>query len=770
MSAASAKQPPFAGRREDRRLLTGEGAYSADWELPGLLHAAFLRSDRAHARITSIETSAAQSMPGVHAVLTGADMQDAGYGRGLPLMPVGRGAPLKATPSPALATGGVRYVGEPVAIVVADSAQLAQDGCEAIAVEYDALTAVSTWQAELASGAALLDEAVPGNLCYESEYGDADAVAAAFARAAHVVRLKQESGRVVANPLEPKAALASWDGDVLDIWCPSQGMTGLRDGMAALTGLPPDRVRAHAQDVGGAFGVRGPAYPEYAALALAAKRTGAPVRWVASRSETFLSDYHGRAVTMSAELALDEDGRFLAIRHDWLCDVGAYPSAAGPFTNTFHPPIMASGAYRIAAVHGRTRLALTNTVPITAYRGAGRPDMAYIIERLVDEAAAQTGMDRIALRRMNRIPRDAFPYRLAAAPVPSAYDSADFDALLDAALAASGWAGFPARRAESAARGRLRGIGLALFIEPAGGVAPLDEIVLSVDADGLVLHQVAIASGQGHETVLPEVVARVLQMDPKRITVRAGDPLGPAQRGAGAFGSRSMMSQGAGSAEAATVLLRKARDLATTALEAAQADIEYASGHFIVSGTDRRIAVLELARMFPGQLDTRIEYPAPKAFPSGAHVAEVEIDPETGVSDLLNYVSIDDCGAVLNHTLLDGQIVGGVVQGLGQVFGELCVYGEDGQMLTGSFMDYPMPRAELLRRITVETVAVPSPSNGLGVKGVGEAGTVGSLPAAMNAVMDALRARGVPKMEMPVTPERIWQALRPECQRNTSCG
>ena len=760
MSASQVSTRPYAGRREDGRLLTGAGTYSADWEQPGLLHAAFLRSDRAHAIILSIDVTLARAMPGVRAVLTGADMRAAGYSRGMPLPPVGRGAAIRAAPSPALAEHRVRYAGEPIAIVVADSPHAAQDACEAVEVEYDVLPAVTDPRLALAAGAPLVNEAAPGNLCYETEYGDAAATAAAFATAAHVVRFEGASGRVVGNPLEPKAALARWDGDVLELWCPSQGMTGLRDGLAALTGLPPGQLRVHAQDVGGAFGIRGPAYPEYAALALAAKWAGGPVRWVASRSETFFSDYHGRAVWMSAELALDEAGRFLAIRHDWLCDVGAHPSAAGPFTNTFHPPLMATGAYDIPAAHGRVRLALTNTVPITAYRGAGRPDMAYIVERLVDEAAAQTGLDRIALRRQNRIPRDAFPYVLKAAPIPSVYDSADFDALMDAALAASRWDGFAARRAESAAHGKLRGIGMALFIEPAGGVAPVDDIALTVEPGGVVLHEVAIASGQGHETVLPEIVARALQLDPMQVTLRAGKNDGPAQKGAGAFGSRSMMTQGAGSAHAAAILLRTAKDLAATALEAAVEDIEYADGQFTIAGTDRRVALLELARLFPRQLDTRIEHPAPKAFPSGAHVAEVEIDPETGVTDLLDYTSIDDCGAVMNHTLLNGQIVGGLVQGLGQVFGEHCVYTDDGQMLTGSFMDYPMPRAELLRQVTVEAITIPSPTNGLGVKGVGEAGTVGSLPAAMNAVMDALRCRGVAEMDMPATPARIWQALQ----------
>ena len=454
--------------------------------------------------------------------------------------------------------------------------------------------------------------------------------------------------------------------------------------------------------MGGAFGIRGAAYPEYAALALAARVTGRPVKWVASRSETFLSDYHGRAVRMRAELALDAEGTFLAIRHDWVCDIGAHPSAAGPMTNTMNASIMAAGAYRIPHAHGRTRQAVTNTVPITAYRGAGRPDMAYAVERLVDEAAAQTGFDRIALRRRNMIPRDAFPYPVPTAAIPSAFDGADFGALLDTALAEAGWDGFAARRAEAARRGRLRGLGCAMFIEPAGGVSPTDEAAITFEEDGrILLHEVAIASGQGHETVLPAIAAGVLGIDPERITLHAGRMDGPALKGGGAFGSRSVMSQGSVCAAAADVVIRKGRVLAAAALEAAEADIEYEAGAFRIAGTDRTVALDALARANPGGLDGTAALPAPRAFPSGVHVAEVEVDPDTGTSELVHYVSVDDCGAVVNRTLVEGQIWGGLLQGLGQVFGERCAYGEDGQILNGSFMDYAMPHADLARRVTI---------------------------------------------------------------------
>lgn len=760
---AAEKSPPFRGRREDRRLLTGAGRYTADRDMPGQAHAAFLRADRAHARITALDLDAARAAPGVLAVLTGSDMAEAGYNRGHPLMPPGRGASLKAPSGPALARDRVRFVGEPVAIVVAETAHEAQDAAERIVVDYDDLPAVVDARAALEASAPVLHEEVPGNIALDTAFGDAAAVDAAFTRAARVVRLEQESARVVGNPMEPKAALVAWDGDVLDLWSSSQGSTGMRMSLAGLTGLPPERVRVHAEDVGGAFGIRGNAYPEYAAMALAARFVGRPVKWVASRSETFLSDYHGRAVWMSAELALDAEGRFLAIRHDWVCDLGAYPSAAGAVTNTVNAALMASGAYAIPAVCGRTRLAVTNTVPITAYRGAGRPDMAFIVERLVDEASRETGMDRVEIRRRNFIPREAFPYAIPSAPASETYDSADFHALLDMALARADWGGFAARREEAEARGKLRGIGCAVFIEPAGGVSPTDEAAITFEPDGsILLHEVAIASGQGHETVLPEIAARILQVEPERITLRAGRMDGPALKGGGAFGSRTMMSMGNAAVAAARVVLEKGHELAAEALEADRADIAYADGTFRIVGTDRAIDLPALARAHPGRLDGRAELPAPKAFPSGAHVAEVEVDPDTGTTELVRYVSVDDCGMVVNQALLEGQIWGGLLQGLGQVFGEVCRYDEDGQMLSASFMDYAMPHADLVKRVLIELMLVPSPGNELGVKGVGEAGTVGSLPTAMNAILDALRPRGVRRLEMPASAARVWQALRAE--------
>lgn len=759
---------PYIGRREDARLLTGAGRYTADWRLPGQLYAAFLRADHAHARILSIDTAAARAAPGVRAVLTGADMAAAGYGRGRAALPYqGRGGMVLLTPqAPALALDRVMYVGDPVALVIADTADQAKDAAELVAVDYEALPAVTDMAAALQPGAPQLHPDVPGNLCFDYEYGDAAATEAAFSTATHTVRLDLTSDRVVGNPMEPKAALARWDGDVAELWSGTQGMAALRDSLSSLTGLPPEKIRVRAQDVGGGFGIRGAAYPEYAALLLGARVVGRPVKWVASRSETFLSDYHGRGLRMEGALALDAEGRFLAIRHAWVCDQGAYPVATGPLIGTLNPAMMCTGTYRIPAVHGHHRLALTNTVPITAYRGAGRPDMAYAVERLVDAAARQLGMDRLELRRRNLLPADAFPYRLpTGGPMAAVYDSGDYAGLLDMAAQAADWQGFDARRIDAARRGKLRGIGIGVFTEPAGGVVPRDQVAITFGPDGGVrLHNVTHSSGQGHETVFPEIAAAVFGLDPAGITLHQGEPDGPAQFGGGAFASRSMMSHGAATVVAAREVVRKGMALASDALEAAEADIEFTAGAYRIVGTDRRVTLLELARPSEGQesgpLDTTTELPATRAFPSGAHVAEVEIDPETGVVSMERYVAVDDCGVVLNHTLLDGQIMGGIAQGLGQVLGEQCVYDAGGQLLTGSFMDYAMPRSEMLRDVRLLERPVPSPNNPLGVKGAGEAGTTGSLPAAMNAVLDALWPAGVRHLDMPASAQRVWQALR----------
>lgn len=752
---------PFTGRREDRRLITGAGRYTADHELPGQTHAVFLRSDHAHAEFEVTDISEAMAAPGVLSVYTGADMEKAGYRRARPPMPfTGPETPFLVPDATILAVDRVRYVGEPIAMIVAETRQQALEAGELVALDFTPLPVAAHSVEALEKGAPQLHAAVPGNLSLDLPFGDTDAVAEAFGAAAHVVRLDLVSGRVFGAPMEPKAALASWDGTGLDLWCPSQGISGLRPALAAALGLSPDQVRPHAEDVGGAFGTRGQTYPEYLALCHAARALGRPVRWDATRSETMVSDCQGRGISMTVEMALDANGRFLALRHDWIGDMGAWLTPSGPLTVVGNALIMASGAYRIPAVSGRVRLALTNLVPTCPYRGAGRPDMAYAVERIVDEAARACGLDRMEIRCRNMLPAEAFPWRIPTTAHAS-YDSADFANLLETARKAADWDSFAERRKAAAAQGLLRGIGCALFIEPAGGVSPVDEAAMTFDPDGaVILHGVATASGQGHETVFPEIAARVLGVPPERITYRGGAADSPSLKGGGAFGSRTGMVFGSVTDAVARVVLEKARALASRVLEADAEALVYADGLFTLPGTNRSTDLAELARSHPGALDSRAELPTRSAFPSGAHVAEVAIDPDTGVTQIIRYTAVDDCGTVLNPTLVEGQIWGGLTQGLGQVLGELCLYDESGQLLSGSFMDYPMPRADMLIHVDLSMAGTASPSNPLGAKGVGEAGTVGALPTGMNAILDALRPAGVTHLDMPATPARIWTALQ----------
>ena len=760
----------FKGRREDRRLITGSGRYTADWNQPGQLYAVFLRSDRAHAEIQSIDTAAAIAMPGVRAVLTGNDPDIAAMknppsnvtwpGRG--------GMKMNQPDRPVMARRKVMYVGEPVAMVVAESAHAAQDAAEAIIIDYLDLPAVIDLEEALAPGTAQLHESVPGNLPFDYEWGDEAKVVEIFSNAAHVVRLKHADQRLVGNPMEPKAFLAVYDAakDVYDVWSSTQGMTMMKGSIAATTGVPPQKIRVHTQDVGGGFGIRSNAYPEYCVVFAAARRTGVPVKWVATRSECFVSDWHGRDFSLSGELALDRDGKILAARYDWIAAMGAYCSPTGPNVHTLTPATTSVGTYAMSAVYGRIRCALTNTTSVTAYRGAGRPDIAYMLERLVDEAALQLKIDPIELRRRNFIPKEAFPYTT---PNNIKYDSGDYAGMLEEVVRVSGWSSFEGRRAEAKARGKLRGIGLAVFVEPSGGGRgpdPNQAMIKFGSSGNIELFSIAGPSGQGHETVFPEIVGRELGIDPALITARIGDPDGPMLTGLGTIGSRSMIHHGSASMFAAREVISKGMTFAAKSLEVAEQDIEYAAGSYRIKGTDRAISLINLAKKLGGTagvhpLDAAGGMAHTSAFPSGAHVAEVEIDPATGVTEVLKYYAVDDCGNIVNHTLLEGQMHGGLMQGAGQVFGEHGMYDkESGQLLTGSFMDYYIPKAGLLRDVYLGDHPMPSPTNPLGVKGAGEAGTTGALPTLMNAIIDALRPAGVTHIDMPATPSRVWEALR----------
>ncbi|MDB5509579.1 MAG: aerobic-type carbon monoxide dehydrogenase, large subunit CoxL/CutL-like protein [Hyphomicrobiales bacterium] len=753
----------FQGRREDQRLVTGKGVYAADRYLDGETHGCFLRSDRAHAEILSIDLEAALAAPGVLAILTGKDTKAAGFGSPSPLAayPGRGGVKIKAPRRQVLAEDRVRYVGQEVAFVVAETREQALEAAELIVVDYRDLPAMVDAEAAMSPDAVRLYPDFESNLCFDYEYGNEAAAEAAMAAAAHVTRLTLDVPRLVANPMEPKSGTVCYDpaSGTYDLYVPTQGMTLMRESLSSGTGVPETAIRVHAQDVGGGFGVRTEGYSEYCTLMLAARTVGRPVKWSGTRSETFVSDHHGRAAKLFGELALDEAGNFTGLRVRWIVHGGGYLSQAGPLINTLPPGSHAVNLYRIPTVYGRHQLVLTNTTPTTAYRGAGRPNVSYLIERLVEEAARETGRDRVELRRRNLIPKEAFPHKIATG---AEYDSGDPEGLLDIALAQSKWNEFSDRRARSRDAGMLRGIACSLFVEPSGGGrTPLEEGAIKFGESGSPrIFSTSGPSGQGHETAYPEIVARVFGVDPLTIENRSSDPDGPLLKGDGTIGSRSTMSQGNALFVAARELVKKGKDLAARHLEADAHDIDFLDGEYAVRGTDVSVALYELARRYPGELDTVAGMPSHRTFPSGAHVAEVEIDPETGIVTVVDYVAVDDCGVALNHTLVDGQVHGGIMQGLGQVLGEACLYdAESGQLMTGSFMDYVMPRADALSSLRLFDHSTPSPNNPLGVKGVGEAGTTGAVPTIANAVIDALRPLGIHALDLPYSPVRVWNAI-----------
>ncbi len=757
----------FHGRREDFRLVTGQGKYTSDWDFPDQVHAHFLRSDRAHAQLRGLDLAEALASPGVLAILTGEDTKAAGFGPAPALIrfPGKDGMQLRNPHREVLAETRVRFVGQEVALVVAETAAQAQEAAEKIIVDYVDLPAVVDAEEALKPGAPQLYAEIPNNLAFDFEYGSKQKTDAAFAKAAHVTKLALDARRIAGNPMEPKAATVLYDAvkDVYDLYVPSQGLTMMRHGLAVGTKTPEEKLRVHAHDVGGGFGIRGEAYSEYCALMLAAKKVGKPVKWVGTRAETFVSDHHGRGVKLYGELALDAEGAFLGLRIEWVINGGAYLSSPGGFTNTLAPSGSIVSIYRTPVAHGLHRLVLTNTTATTPYRGAARPNVTYLMERLVDEAAIEMKMDRVELRRRNLIPKAAFPYTT---PTGAEYDSGDPLGLLDDVLKHADYSGFEARRAQAKARGKLRGVSVCMFVEPAGGgSSPVEETAIQFGASGNpTIYTVSGPSGQGHETVFPEIVAEVFGVKPEHVTLRYSDPDGPPLRGDGTIGSRSLMSHGSSLLLAAREAVKKGRDLAARHLEAGADDIEFSGGRYTVKGTDVSVGILELAKIYAAKgespLDTLHGLPAPRAFPTGAHIAEVEIDAQTGECELMAYVAVDDAGNIINHTLAEGQVHGGIMQGFGQVFDEVVLYDAGGQMLTGSFMDYCMPRAHELKGMKLYDRPIPAPGNPLGAKGVGEAGVTGAVPTLSCAVMDALRPLGVTHLEFPYTPSRVWNAIQ----------
>jgi carbon-monoxide dehydrogenase large subunit len=748
-------------------LVTGRGRYTADYEFSDQVAGYFLRADRAHARIMRIGVEAARKVPGVLDVLTGDDLVAAGW-KGAPAMSFFKGvggSSLRVPFRTGLAHGRVRYVGEPVALVVAATEHIAQDAAELIAIEYEDLPALVEARDAVAEGAMPLHDEAPDNLALDYEYGDRNSTEPGFAQAAHVVRVELHAQRISGNPMEPKSCIAAYDPaqEAFELCVPTQGAADMKGALSSIVGLAPEKFRIHSADVGGGFGVRNEVYPEFLAVMLAAKRLGKAVRWLGTRSETMSGDHHGRAADLTGELALDRDGRFLALRVQWLVNLGAFCSNAGPLINTVAAPTSSAiSLYDLRAVHGRHRLVFTTTTPTTAYRGAGRPNVAYLWERLVEEAAAATGIDSVELRRRNVLRKDAFPLKT---PTNSSYDSADPARLIDTALKSSDWDGFKGRRESARKHGRLRGIGLALFLEPSGGMGK-EQVEIRVGSDGrLAMYSLAGPSGQGHETVFPALVADILGFPADRIELRYNDVDAPRLVGVGTFGSRSLISHGAALAAAAREIVEKGRKLAAGEFEVEPADVTFDRGRYRVAGTDLSIGMEALIeRTWAGAahpLDTNTTIDLAMAFPSGAHVAEVEIDPETGAARIVNYVAADDCGTIYNHRLVEGQLHGGLMQGVGQVFGEHIVYDPDsGQLLSGTFMDYFMPRADDLAPLTLIDCGVPSPANSLGAKGAGEAGATGAVPALANAVLDALKPANVQRLEMPYTPHRVWLAIQ----------
>jgi carbon-monoxide dehydrogenase large subunit len=756
-------------RFEDLRFLTGRGRYVEDVAVPVEAHAYVLRSPHAHAVIERIDTTAARAMPSVLGVFTGADLRAEAIG---PLPCVAQVAtvdPMIVPPRYALARGRVRHVGDPVALVVAESRDLARDAAERIAIEYRPLEAVVDALAALQPGAPAIWDEAPGNLCYRFQKGDQTATSAALARAVHIVEIELVNNRVVPVPIEPRAAIGNYDAtaDCMQLLLTGQGVHGIRNQLAqAVFHLPLEQIQVTAPDVGGGFGMKNFVYPEWVLVLWAARRLGRPVKWVAERAEEFVSGTQGRDNHTKARLALDESGRFLALEVSTVANLGAYLSSNGPGSSTNSPATAMGGVYAVPAIFMDVRGAFTNTVPIDAYRGAGKPEANYLIERLIDLAARRIGYDPVSLRRRNLIAE--FPYRSA---LGMAIDCGRFAANLDDATARARDADFAARRATSAARGRLRGIGVGCFLETARGT-PNEGAEIRFDPDGGVSLILGTQSnGQGHETSYPQIAAALLGLPLAAFRLVQADTRA-VKSGAGHGGARSMHQGGAALVKAAQMVIEKGRAIAAGLLQANIADVVFSAGRFKVQGTEREMDLLAVARAasdpanlpdgsMPG-LDSYVFNQSDVfTFPNGCHIAEVEIDPEAGVVTLERYTLVDDYGRLINPMLTKGQVQGGVAQGIGQALLEHTVYDADsGQLLSGSLMDYALPRADDLPPFDITLAELPTSANPLGVKGSGQAGCIAAPQTVINAIVDALSPLGIDHIDMPATPERVWRAIR----------
>lgn len=757
-------------RKEDPILVQGQGRYTDDINLPGQVYAAMVRSTVAHGIIKNIDIEAVRVMPGVLAVYTAADLDAAGY-KGMKCnvaFPNRDGTPIRKPERKALASDKVRFVGDPVAVVIAESRALAQDAAEAVTVDIEELPAVTRASDAAKPGAPQLYDDVPGNVALDYYYGDTEKVAEAFDKAAHVTRLDIFNNRLVVASMEPRGLLADFDSEsrrwTVHIGC--QGAFGMRNSLADIMDVPKEQVHVLTGHVGGSFGMKAPVYPEYVCAMHAARALGRPVKWIDTRSGSFLSDHHGRDHEFTIELALDKDGKFLATRAVGYGNMGAYLSAVGPMPATRNIVRNMVSVYQIPAMEVSSKCVLTNTTTVSAYRGAGRPEGNYYMERLIDTAAREMGVDRFELRRRNLVPAASIPFKAASGET---YDSGDFPGLFEEAIGYADLDGFARRREESRARGKLRGLGVGCYLEVTAPPGPEMGGIRFEDDGTVTLITGTLDYGQGHATPFAQVLAERLGIPFDSIRLLQGDS-DQLITGGGTGGSRSMYASGHAIVEASDEVIAKGRRVASDVLEVGEKDIEFRNGRFLVAGTDRSVSVLDLAGMLragrampdgvPTSLDvSHATQPIPSSYPNGAHVAEVEIDPELGTIDVVKYLMVNDFGTIVNPLLVEGQAHGGVMQGIGQALLEHAVYDEAGQPLTGSFMDYAMPRAEHTPEFRFYSHPVPATTNALGVKGCGEAGCAGSITSVMNAITDALADAGAAPVDMPATPEKVWRAL-----------
>ena len=757
-------------RTEDPKLLTGCGEYTDDYNAAGQAYAVFLRSPVAHGNIRNIDTADAAAAPGVIAIHTGEDLRADGV-TDIPC-PIGvksrDGSAAVVPPRPAMAVGQVKHVGDPVAVVIAETAAQARDAMEMIMFDIDELPSASDPVEAVKDGAPVVWDDAPNNTCLDFQWGDDEAVEKAFAEAAHTTKVELTNTKIVVSAMEPRATVAEYDAatEKYTLHVGTQGVAGYRSGTANMLGTTPDKVRIISKEVGGSFGMKGSSFNEAIVVMHAAKKLGRAVKWTADRSESFLSDHHGRAMTFELGLALDKDGNFLALRVDGVGDMGAYLTAMGPWPATMVVSRNIISLYKTPAISYNVKAVFTNTVPTGPYRGAGRPESKFFLERLIDKAAEEMGIDRVEIRRRNMISPDMFPHET---PVGLTYDSGEFETIMDMCLDRAEYAGYAARKQASEAAGKKRGIGIAPYLETTAG--PGTELAdIRFEEDGSVTLVTGNKDfGMGHATPFAQVLSSQLGIPFEAINLvqHDSDEMGDGAGGSG--GSRSMIAASGAIIECAETIIENGKKLAGQVLEAAVEDIEFVDGMFAVAGTDRNVGIMTLGEKarelggsndLPDTLSHKVNHKtAPISFPNGCHVAEIEIDPETGTTTIDRYTVVDDFGVVVNPLIVEGQVHGGIAQGIGQVMHEDTMYDADGQLLTGTYLDYQLPRADDIAHIDFTTHAVPCQTNPLGVKGCGEAGNGGAYPVIYNAIMDALDGNGGEEIGIPTTPPKVWKAL-----------